>query len=286
MTDILAPLNQINVVRVVTAQVESFAQNAADIDTNFTAVRVAINALCDRVVALESQAAGSPVLTNFHTTVPVQVTAGTSLSGNSYNATYDIFASTLVTAARLVGFQALPVQGAVEVIVADALRNEGSNTQPFTFPATADLSTNGNAYTFRLELYAAGQTPGTDTPAQSAEQQIIVQSALRSDVLYWGISADNTPGAVDVSTLQSQTRLDGDVTLPTWATDDQYVIFAYPDTAPAVSNLSFNGSFNQLPGFVATTNAITVDGVTYTTLISEFTQQGSVLSGATATITR
>ncbi len=269
MTDILGALKQINVERQTTATVTSFAQNVIDIDENFTDVRTAINALCIRVVALESLTSGNPVLTNFHVTTPGRVTAGTSLSGQSYSATYDILASTLVGTARLVGFQSLPALGATDVIVADASKREGTNTQAFTFPATADLTAEGNAYTLRLELYLANQTPGSDTPVQLLDQRVFAQAAPRADLFYWGIAADNTPANIDVNTLQSQTRLDGDITLPTWATDDQYIVFAYPDSANPVTSISIAGSFNQIQAFTLTASAITVNSVPYTTLISK-----------------
>ena len=284
MTDILGPLEAINVERQVSATVVSFAQNVIDIDSNFDAIRVAVNALCDRIAILESRVTGSPVLTNFHITAPARVDAGTTLTGNSYNATYDISAATLVTAARLVGFQSLPTPGAETVIVSDALRAEGSNTQAFTFPSGADFATEGNAYTLRMELYTAGQTPGTDTPAQSALQVIVAQAAPRADMLYWGVSTDNTPANVNVAALDSQTRLDGDVVLPTWS-DNQYVIFAYPATAPAVTALT-SGGINQLGAFTLTENAITVESISYNTLISGNLIIGSVASGTTFTITR
>lgn len=283
MTDILAALRQINVERQVSATVVSFAQNVIDIDANFTDVRTAVNVLCDRIVALESQTSGNPVLTNFHITAPARVDVGTSIAGNSYNATYDILASTLVATARLVGVPTVP-SGAEVVLVADASRSEGANTQAFTFP-TSDFSAEGNAYTIRLELYTAGQTPGTDTPAQQAEQRVFAQAAPRADMLYWGVSLDNTPANVNVATLDSQTRLDGDVILPTWA-DDRYIVFAYPDTASAVTGISISGSFNQIQGFTATAGAITVNGVSYTTLISNRLTVGADLSGVTVTITR
>lgn len=291
MTDILAALRQINVERQVQATVVSFQQNVEDIDSNFLEVRTAINALCERVVALESQTSGSPVLTNFHITAPARVDVGSDISENDYNATYDILASTLVANARLIGFQSVPSGGAVTVLVADAVRAEGANTQSWTFPIGADFSADGNAYTIRLELYTAGQTPGVDTPVQQAEQRVFAQAAPRADMLYWGLlGQDNTPQNVDVTTLLSQTRLDGDVTLPTF-TDNQYIVFAYPETSPAVTSLQFNGGFSQLGGFVLTPGAITVNSVSYSTLISANLLIGQssgvdIFSGATATITR
>lgn len=283
MTDILPTLRQIDVTRTITAQVESFAQNTADIDANFVDVRGAVNLLCDRIVALESQAAGSPVISNFMLSAPARVDAGTDLGGQLFNATYSLFASSLVTTARLVGFSTTPA-GATTVLVPDALRNEGANTQEFTFPTGVDFSAEGNTYAVQLELFTQGQVPGTDTPTATARATIVAQAAPRTDLLYYGTVVDPTPGNVDVTLLESQTRLDGDITFPT-GTVNAHIVLAYPDTAPPVTAMSVSG-FNQLAGFTLTSSALTVDGVAYSTLISTNLLLPGAFSGITWTITR
>ena len=288
MTDILAPLNQIDVVRVVTAQVESFEQNVADIDTNFTAVRTAVNALCQRVTALESQAAGSPVILNFMVTAPARVDAGTSLAGTVYDATYELLASSLITNLRLVGVQTVPA-GSEVVLVADAVRAEGANTQTWTFPSGVDFGVEGNAYQLRLEAFIAGQTPGTDTPTASASTTILTQAAPRSDLFYWGATNTRDPNLVDIASLESQTVLDGDVTLPTF-TENSYIVFASPASAPRITGISFGG-FQQLGAFPLIESGgvpVTVDvgGTDYVFNISSNLLLPSFFSGEVATITR
>ena len=289
MTDILAALKQIDVERQAMALVSSFDQNVQDIDTNFTDVRTAINALCVRVVALESQAAGQAVLSNFHITAPMRVDEGTDLTGQMYDATYDIFASALVANARLVGESIVPA-AAPTVLVADASRVEGANTQAFTFPAGVDFSTAGNNFEVRLELYGEGQVPGTDTPVQQLEQRIIAQAPPRTDLFYWGASTDNTPANVDVLTLESQTALTGNVTLPNF-TENSYIIFASPATAPRITGIAFGG-FQQIAAFPLVVDAmgdpvtIDVSGVAYVLNISTNLLLPSAFGGQVATITR
>lgn len=282
MTRILNALRPINVDRTVTAKVGSFAQNLVDLDQNFVDIRTAVNSLFDRIVVLESGASSNPVLSLFHLTSPAQVTVGTTLAGNNYNAEYNIFASPLVAAARLVGRQTVP-SGAQLVVVASAARAEGANVQPFVFPAS-DFSTRGNTYALTIELYTTGQTPGTDTPAQSATQTVVARAAPRQDLMYYGIVSDPTPANVDVSTLQHRTRLDGNVQMPTFTAPTHFV-FAYPASASRVTALTFGGGLNQLGAFTLTTNALNLGGVSYNTLISD-NLLTTAFSGATATITR
>lgn len=288
MTDILAPLNQIDVVRVVTAQVESFEQNAADIDTNFTAVRTAVNALCQRVTALESQASGSPVLLNFMVTAPSRVDAGTTLTGTSYNATYELLASSLITNFRLVGVQTVP-PGTEVVLVADAVRSEGANTQAWTFPSGVDFGVEGNTYQIRLEAFIEGQTPGTDTPTASASVTILTQAAPRSDLFYWGAVSTRDPTLIDIATLENQTVLDGQVTLPNF-TENSYIVFASPASAPRITGISFGG-FQQIAAWPLIESGgvpVTVDvgGVDYVFNISTNLLLPSAFAGQVATITR
>lgn len=282
MANTLNALRPINVDRTVTAQVGSFAQNLIDLDLNFVEIRNAVNSLCDRIVVLESGASSSPLLSDFHLTSPAQVAAGTTLAGNSYNAEYNIFASPMVAAARLVGRQVTP-SGSELVVVADARRVEGANVQPFTFPVS-DFGVEGNTFSFTIELYTTGQVVGTDTPAQSATQTVVAQAAPRIDLLYYGTVADPTPANVDVSTLEHRTRLDGDVVMPTFSSPTHFV-FAYPANSARVTALSFGGGLNQLSAFTLTENALTLSGVQYNTLISD-NLLTTAFSGVTATITR
>ncbi len=231
---------------------------------------------------LLNPAVNVPAVSDFHITAPASVTPGTVLTGNAYSSTYQLVNAASLTAARLVGISS--TGGSASVIEATASRVEGPNTQSWVFPSNGDFTTAGNIYTVRYEGYTAGQTVGSSTPAVQIDQSIVTQVGPRNDLLYWGTSATNTPGDIVVTGFDSQTQLDGDVTLPTWA-DSQYVVFAYPDSAPAVTQLLI-GSVNQLAAFTATPAAITVDGVSYTVLISNNSILGSVASGSTATLTR
>lgn len=232
---------------------------------------------------IQGLVASDPALTNFHTTAPSQVPASTDLTGQVYSAAYDLANAVNAATVRLISFPT--VAGTpIEVLVADASRVEGANTQGWTFPAGVTFS-EGFSYTVQVEAYTSGQVPGTDTPVSTQVQTILGQAASRTDVLYFGTSTDNTPANVDVTTLSSQTRLDGNVTLPTWA-DSEYLIFAYPSSAAAVTALNIGG-INQLPAFTLTTSAITVEGTTpYDVLISNNLLIGSVTSGTVVTIVR
>lgn len=283
MASTLGPLKVVNVEQRAMRAVPRIDLNLNDVQDNFTTIRTAFNALCARVDALESMASGNPAISNFTFDVPARVDAGTDLTGQSFSASYTLLASSLVEAARLVGIPTVPA-GPTDIIVADASRAEGSNTQPFAFPAGVDFSVEGNSYTIRLELYIAGQTPGTDVPAATSEGTILTQAAPRTDLLYFGVISDPTPANVDVTLLDSQTRLDGDITFPT-GTVNAYMVMAYPDSAAPVTGFS-TGGFEQLAAFTLTGSAITVDGVAYSTLISNNLLLPIAYSGVTWTITR
>lgn len=283
MASTLGPLKPVNVEQRAMRAVPRIDLNLNDVQDNFTTIRTAFNDLCARVDALESIASGNPGVSNFTFTVPARVDAGTDLTGQSFSASYTLVAASLVDTARIVGIPTTPA-GPVEVIVANASKLDGSNTQNFVFPAGVDFSVEGNVYTIRLELYTAGQTPGTDVPAVSSEGTILTQAAPRTDLLYFGVITDPTPANVDVTLLESQTRLDGDVTFPT-GTENVYMVFAYPDSAAPITRLS-TGGFEQLAAFTLTGSAITVEGTAYSVLISNNLLLPLAYSGVTWTITR
>lgn len=225
----------------------------------------------------------APGITSFHTTAPVRVDPGSSLTGNSYSATYNLINVPTGAVVRLIGFPSTAPAN-INVIVATASVQPGANTQAFTFPSNGDFSTAGNTYTLRLEFYTSDQTPGTDNPVSTRDQSVVAQVPPRPDIFYWGTQVSAAASAVDVLTLDSSTRLTGVFTLPTWA-DSQHVVFATTATDPNITRIEIGG-LNQLSAFTRTDNAIVVNGVNYDVYLSNNAILGSTSSGIEVTIER
>lgn len=223
-------------------------------------------------------------LTNFHTSAPTSVTAGGSISG-TFEITYDLENAQLLGNVRLLGRQVTPA-GTTDTPIADAPRNEGANSASFTFPTNGDFTTAGNRYELILEGYATGDTPGVDTPLVTATIEIRTEAAQTQPRLFFGTQATNTPSAVDVSTAQgSDTNLGPSVTETINIVGQVHAWFAYPDTANAVTRIIIDTQDNTA-AWTATASAITVNGVAYTTLISNQPQDGNRASTLTVTLER
>ena len=104
-------------------------------------------------------------------------------------------------------------------------------------------------------------------------------------MLYYGTIPEATAAsAVDVSTLQTQTRLDGQVTFPTFGADRRLVL-CYPSTASAITRLDIGGT-DQLAAFTLHGAVLQVSGVNYDVLRGHRIVDGTGQPASVATITR
>lgn len=212
-------------------------------------------------------------ISNFHTSAPTTVVPGGSITG-PFEITYDLENAQLLGTVRLIGVQVTPA-GTTDVVVADASRVEGANSNNYTFPTNGVFATDGNRYELRLEGYATGDTPGVDTPLATATIEIRTEAAQTQPRLFFGTQASELASAVDVSTAQgSDTNLGSSVTETLSIVGNVYAWFAYPDTANPVTRVVIDNRDNT-GGWTATAGAITVDSVSYTVLISNQRQDGA-----------
>ncbi len=223
----------------------------------------------------------APQIRSFTTTAPRRIDPGTDLTGNIYEARYNLHNSTGISTVRLVGFLTSTPESPTTIITASTI-SEGDNSLSFVFLPAVSF-TEGVSYTLQLQIFGATQTPGVDAAIDTANFDIIAQTTAIPELLYWGVTTETIAGNIDVLPFEHQSELSGDVTLPTW-TGSLYLAFVYPSSEPAVTALTIDG-INQLDGFIATPNSLTIEGVLHTVLLSR-NQLRSSLSGATATITR
>lgn len=225
------------------------------------------NAAQNRVEWRDVAATSQPAtITNFHTNAPARVDPGTSLTGNSYQATYELDNTGDLTSAQLVGFPT-NTPASRTIIVASASRTEGSNTQAWTFPAGTFFATEGEAYTIQFEAFTA---VSPSTAVVTASQEIRAQAAGRSDVLYYGVTTQDVAANVDVLTLQSQTGTTGVVTLPTTWAGPQRVVFCRPNSdGPYTQIVQVASGINVIASFPRTASAFQVGGVNYDVYLAD-----------------
>ena len=156
---------------------------------------------------------------------------------------------------------------------------DGAQTATPTL-ANIDTST-AKTLTFRVQGVDT-QNPGV--AFQSNEQTVEVRNVLAQQLLYWGVEATNTASTFDYANAENQEALSGNITIPQF-TGNQYLKFAYPASAAAVTQLTIGG-VNQLSAFTLTSDALTINTVLYDVLVSNNALDGAVVSGNTVTIVR
>ena len=136
-----------------------------------------------------------PYITDFSLTGDLTPPAG-DIGGMHYDFATGVAHSDEVAAARIIGFAGATPSGAVVVLrtltAAEYHAAEGRLTLPGVINLAADAF-----YTVRLEIYTAGQTVGTDTPATYQDRRITAHAAAAA-LYHWGrvpVGADGETAA-------------------------------------------------------------------------------------------
>ncbi len=196
-----------------------------------------------QVPLVGEQAAPNPSITEFTLTGDLMPAAG-DIGGDSYDFETAIAHSTLVTAARLVGFTGTTPGGAVTVLRNLTQAEFHAATGRITLPGSIVLAADG-IYTVRLEVYGTGQTVGTDdalthqdrritahTPATAAYHMGAVQYSA-SDAGVADTLARITDFSGDYATGGTATSLPSTlpISVPADSNDYQVYLFAKADQA-------------------------------------------------------
>ena len=147
----------------------------------------------DTPVVLAQVSRPDPYITEFALAGDIEPPAG-DIAGEEYRYDVAIAHADQVSAARITGFSGDAPSGAATVLATLAVFDHAQGS--FALPGTINLAA-GEYYTARLEVYVAGQTPGTDTP-HTLQDRRITAHAPAAAAYHWGavpVDADDADAA-------------------------------------------------------------------------------------------
>ncbi len=189
-----------------------------------------------------------------------------SIAGRTY--LYDVAVSQhgLAASARIVGFAGqddtgvTPAAAEVLAAVSDLVHGRGT----LTIPAGVALANAGDAYTLRLEVYGAGQTPGTDAATAWHDHLLVAQGAGDRVTLGY-VDDDETAADVDPTArvIATRSRAAGEWTVAGIPDDGQYYRLVWVVPAGAEQPTRWVQSSLDITPSIEAAVARTISGVDY-----------------------
>ena len=179
--------------------------------------------------------AGSPYITEFALTGELDPAAG-DIGGNRYAYQLAIAHSGQVSAARITGFAGAAPSGPATLLATLDADDFHAASGSFALPGTINLAA-GSFYTVRLEVYASGQVPGTNSPATQQDRRITAHAAAAA-AYHWGrvpVDSDDADAAATAARVafadhdtetSSELASQYSVSLPNDSTSYQSYLFA------------------------------------------------------------
>ena len=247
--------------------------NPRDANSDYGTVRVwSANTPVTIATATRPETA-RPYISEFTISGNTDPAAGTNISSGNYAFNAAVAHADRVGAMRIIGFTGTIIPNNPTALSTILTFDHASGA--FSIPGSVTLANAGDVYTIRLEVYASGQTVGTDTPITSQDRLITAHAPATANV-HWGRVITSSSDTSVADTLARIRFADDDTTtgstvqgtytvqVPDDSNSYQSYLLINADSSlnlPTVTDFRSNG-FSAFNSWNAVTT-VTINSVTY-----------------------